>query len=99
MTQGSLEQGIYKSAFLDLFPEECQDNCIVAKAAAAKAGRQVLELGITFETATEILAHRFGRCVVGPTIEGMCGKKSLCNNELVQDFESPIEAAEILAVL
>lgn len=97
--QNAAESALYKSAFLDLFPEECQECCIVAKAAATRATKSILESGITLEKAVEVYAHRFGGCALGPNIVGMCGKKSICTNEIVSGIENPLEAAEVLAEL
>lgn len=99
MTETQTELEIHKSSFLEYFPEPCQQDCLVAKAAAAKAARQVVELEITFDKVSEILAHRFGRCVLGPDVFGRCGKKSQCNNELVHDIEDPLEAKDLLATI
>lgn len=98
MIGASTEFNIQRSSFLEYFPTDCQETCLIAKAAAALAARQVLELEITFEKVSEVLAHRFGRCALGPDIIGMCGKKSLCNNEIVSGIDN-LEAAEILATI
>jgi hypothetical protein len=99
MIENNSDSSALRGAFLDLFPEECQEKCLVAKASASKAARQVIELETTFAQVSEILAHRFGRCILGPNLVGRCGKKSLCNNELVEQAEGDQEAIEILASL
>ena len=59
----------------------------------------VVELETTYEKVSETLAHRFGRCVIGPNVVGRCGKKSTCNNEFVQEIEDPFEARDILTII
>lgn len=89
-----------KEAFLGLFPEDCQEHCLVAKLAAARAVKQAEELGIGFEKASEILSHRFGRCVLGPEIvveRGGCYQKKTCRNEVIAGVEDMDEASEVLS--
>jgi hypothetical protein len=99
MTEISPDTAILKSSFLELFPEKCQQECIIARMAAAKAAMMVVELETTYEKVSETLAHRFGRCAIGPDVSGRCGKKSTCNNELIQEVEDPFEARDILTVI
>ena len=90
---------MHRASFLEMFPDNCQDQCLVAKAAAAIAARQVAELGLTFDKISEVLAHRFGKCVLGPEVVGDCGEeKTVCHNEIVSGVEE-FEAAEALAAL
>ena len=98
MPQLSPELDIYKRAFLELFPEECQEDCLVARIAAAGAARQFAEADVTFDKAIEVYAHRFGRCALGPKVVGRCGKKSVCRNDMTEGIKDPLEAAEVLTV-
>jgi hypothetical protein len=99
MTETAPDTTILKASFLELFPENCQQEWIGARMAAAMAALMVVELDTTYEKVSETLAHRFGRCVIGPEVSGRCGKKSTCNNELIQEIEDPFEARDILTVI